>query len=70
MNWDQFAQRCTQAAKKRLRNNKDGACIIVCTIVCDASGNPILWLEPEVSRVEPSSTASQALAGLLAQRID
>jgi len=54
--WNGLAQRLQHAS-----SGQRGLSIIRITIIVDAGGNPIFWGEPEVTKVEPRTRASEFL---------
>jgi len=63
--WGKLKRRLEQAAQRRLENNSTGHCIVSICVFMDATGTPLQWTEPEVTKVEPANRCDilHALAG-------
>lgn len=59
--WYSFAMRLSTASSNALKSNHEGVARIVVELYVDANGDPIMWMEPEVKRVEPSGKARSNL---------
>lgn len=59
--WDSVSKRMKLAARQELKNNTDGMCLLTFTVICNADGEPIVWLAPVTRRIEPSRTAAKVL---------
>lgn len=68
--WDSVIKRVSLAARQELRNNTDGMCLLTISVICDSSGNPILWLAPATRRIEPSRAAAKVLLETVATDVD
>lgn len=44
-----------------LRNNKGGLAVVTIQMLVGHSGDPIVWLDPECRRIEPSKTGLRAV---------
>lgn len=58
--WASFVSRIQgEACKQR------GHAAIRITVIVDAEGNPLLWSEPKMTKLEPMARTADALAQLL-----
>jgi len=58
--WNGLTQRLQQAAC-----SQNGYAIIRISVMVDKDGNPVLWNEPIVTRIEPKGRSSAFLAAIL-----
>lgn len=65
LGWDSFTTRLRNAARKKLRGNSDGLCVITVHILCDAEGDALVWTEPNVLRIEPSKDAKAQMLKIM-----
>lgn len=56
--WSSFYKRLSSLAQNTLANSRDGYVVIAVTMLVNANGEPIVWLEPDVRRIEPANLAS------------
>lgn len=68
--WTSLQKRAELAARQELRNNTDGMCLLTLSILCDSTGEPIVWLAPVTRRIEPSKTAAKVLLEAVANDVD
>lgn len=54
-NWGKLKRRLEQAAQRKLENNSGGVCIVSLCVLMDATGQPLQWAEPSVTKVEPAN---------------
>ena len=67
--WPNLIARVRELARKKLRNNTDGIAVVWIGMAVDNRGNPIVWVEPELRRIEPSKDAAQIIIKYLSDRV-
>ena len=57
--WPAFIKRVRGLAESKLKNNTDGIAVVCVDMVVNNLGEPRIWLEPSIRRVEPSADAAR-----------
>ena len=59
--WDSFICKLQSVAKARLGKSRHGMVVISVSVIVNHDGDPVLWLEPDCKRIEPSAGIARAL---------
>lgn len=67
--WPHLIARVRDLARQKLRNNTDGIAVVWIGMAVSNRGDPIVWVEPELRRIEPSKDAAQIIIKYLSDKM-
>lgn len=59
--WESFICKVQKVARAKLGKSRHGIAAITVKMIVDRDGEPIVWLEPDCWRIEPSADVAKVL---------
>ena len=59
--WDSFICKVQKVSRAKLGKSRHGIAAITVKMIVDRDGEPIVWLEPDCWRIEPSADVAKVL---------
>jgi len=66
--WESFILKVQDVTSNRLGKSRHGLVAVSVRLIVNHDGEPVVWLDPDCWRIEPSTDVAKALLGYLVDK--